>query len=187
MFYQGRHVGSVELSLSTAQADQLASVAKTRIFERTGIYLGLSLMLIFLVMHWQLVRPIEYLKHMSSRLANKELGEPIRLQRRDELGELAKSLESTRVALAQAFDSLEEKNREVEEYAEDLELRVAERTRELAESNARLSEVVDNLQRAQRELIEADRLASLGRMVAGIAHELNTPAGFLPDGRIHPA
>ncbi|MDP5240102.1 ATP-binding protein [Uliginosibacterium sp. 31-16] len=175
--YKDQVIGSVDIYMSTAQAAQRAEAARQQILTRTLIGLTLSLLLIFLVMHWQLVRPIEYLKSMSVRLAGKDLSEPIQLPRRDELGELARSLEATRVSLAQAFTDLEEKNREVEEYAEDLELRVAERTNELVASNARLSEVIDSLQRAQHDLIEADRLASLGRMVAGIAHELNTPLG----------
>lgn len=175
--YKDQVIGSVDIYMSTAQAAQRAEAAGRQILTRTLIGLTLSLLLIFLVMHWQLVRPIEYLKSMSGRLAGKDLSEPIHLPRRDELGELARSLEATRISLAQAFTDLEDKNREVEEYAEDLELRVAERTNELVASNARLSEVVDSLQRAQHDLIEADRLASLGRMVAGIAHELNTPLG----------
>lgn len=51
-----------------------------------------------------------------------------------------------------------------------LEARVAERTLELAAT-------VERLQRTQRELVEAEKLASLGALVAGVAHELNTPIG----------
>lgn len=60
---------------------------------------------------------------------------------------------------------------------EELESRVAARTHDLGESNAGLSEVIERLRRAQDELVRSERLASLGAMVAGIAHELNTPLG----------
>lgn len=60
---------------------------------------------------------------------------------------------------------------------EELESRVAARTCDLAESNAGLSDAIDRLRRAQDELVRSERLASLGAMVAGIAHELNTPLG----------
>lgn len=51
-----------------------------------------------------------------------------------------------------------------------LEERVALRTRELAQA-------LDVVQRAQDELVRTQRLSSLGAMVAGVAHELNTPIG----------
>lgn len=51
-----------------------------------------------------------------------------------------------------------------------LEQRVAERTAELLEANRRLAE-------EQERVVEAEKMASLGRMVAGFAHEVNTPIG----------
>ncbi|MBL8670359.1 MAG: PAS domain-containing protein, partial [Alphaproteobacteria bacterium] len=58
-----------------------------------------------------------------------------------------------------------------------LEVRVAERTREIEAANRELSQVVQTLRVAQDELVRAEKLASLGRVVAGVAHELNTPIG----------
>lgn len=58
-----------------------------------------------------------------------------------------------------------------------LETRVAERTQSLAEANQTLAQTVESLQRTQSELVHAETMASLGTMVAGISHELNTPIG----------
>ena len=58
-----------------------------------------------------------------------------------------------------------------------LEDRVTERTRDLGLANQELQESMQVLQRTQNELVQGEKLASLGRMVAGVAHELNTPIG----------
>lgn len=58
-----------------------------------------------------------------------------------------------------------------------LEQRVAERTSQYNEANQALQNLVERLELAQTELVQSEKLASLGSMVAGISHELNTPIG----------
>lgn len=59
----------------------------------------------------------------------------------------------------------------------ELEARVMHRTQLLEDANAALNETVHLLRHTQDELVRAETLASLGALVAGIAHELNTPLG----------
>jgi PAS domain S-box-containing protein len=66
---------------------------------------------------------------------------------------------------------------ELQRVNEKLEERVERRTAELRAANDELAGALDHLRRTQDELLRAEKLAALGRLVAGIAHELNTPIG----------
>lgn len=60
---------------------------------------------------------------------------------------------------------------------ETLESKVAQRTAQLEAANASLAKALEDLQRTQAELVRTAQLAGLGTLVAGVAHELNTPIG----------
>lgn len=60
-----------------------------------------------------------------------------------------------------------------------LENRVNIRTRELIESNQNLSRSIENQKAAQMQLVDTEKMASLGQLTAGIAHEINNPINFV--------
>jgi signal transduction histidine kinase len=60
-----------------------------------------------------------------------------------------------------------------------LETRIGERTREINFQNLVLSNTLEQLRSAQSELIESEKMVALGHLVAGIAHEINTPLGAI--------
>jgi two-component system NtrC family sensor kinase len=66
-----------------------------------------------------------------------------------------------------------------------LERAVHERTLRLEEQNAALNSALTQLQQAQGELVRQEKLASLGRLVAGVAHEINTPLGICVTATSH--
>ncbi|GAK57940.1 PAS/PAC sensor signal transduction histidine kinase [Candidatus Vecturithrix granuli] len=60
---------------------------------------------------------------------------------------------------------------------EELEQRVEERTAELQRTNLALQESLETLRRAQEQLIQSEKMAALGALVAGVSHEISTPIG----------
>lgn len=60
----------------------------------------------------------------------------------------------------------------------ELNERVNQRTAELLEANRALKESLDKLQRTQNQLVQSEKMASLGSLVAGVSHEINTPIGI---------
>jgi len=85
--------------------------------------------------------------------------------------------------LASEFDTmldlLRQRNEEILKAAAQLEEKVSERTRELANKNTDLEKTVKLLNETQRQLVLKEKLASVGEMAAGIAHEINNPTSVL--------
>lgn len=73
---------------------------------------------------------------------------------------------------------LKKVEREITLFNEQLEGKVAERTRSLSDANDQLGKAYDDLKQAQQTLVESEKMASLGSLVAGVAHEINTPIGI---------
>jgi len=74
--------------------------------------------------------------------------------------------------LRQSYVDIAHANAALKEANEGLEQRVNERTREL-------SEALKNLEESQAMLVQTEKMSSLGQMVAGIAHEINTPLAYV--------
>ncbi len=94
----------------------------------------------------------------------------------DRINTLKKEKEESQ---AQALEALQENERMVREQNVILERRVEERTSALQQSNNDLGIAIDDLQQTQAQLVDAEKMASLGQMTAGIAHELNNPINFV--------
>ncbi|HYO58172.1 sensor histidine kinase [Archangium sp.] len=83
--------------------------------------------------------------------------------------------EKQRLAKAEA----EASEREMRRYNALLEETVRQRTLELEQANARLTDSLRELQTTQSQLLFADRLATVGQLAAGVGHEINNPLAFI--------
>jgi len=95
--------------------------------------------------------------------------------------------------LETATQNLKTANEQLEDYNQTLEQKVEERTLQLKEKNSLLREqaiqlelTLKELQATQTQLIQTEKMSSLGQMVAGIAHEINNPINFIY-GNLTPA
>ncbi|MCF4967265.1 trifunctional serine/threonine-protein kinase/ATP-binding protein/sensor histidine kinase [Nostoc sp. CMAA1605] len=77
------------------------------------------------------------------------------------------------------YENLATANQRLEEQNHTLEQKVAQRTQELEEKNQYLQQTLLELQRTQTQLVQSEKMSSLGQMVAGIAHEINNPINFI--------
>lgn len=94
----------------------------------------------------------------------------------DRINTLKKEKEASQ---AEALRAAQENERIVTEQNVMLERKVKERTYELEQSNQDLNQALGDLKEAQAQLVEQEKMASLGQLTAGIAHEINNPINFV--------
>ena len=145
----------VELPRAEALEPLLESVMRTAAVLLAGLVLA-ALVAWFMVR--RMVGPIRLLQAGAARIGAGDLDSRIDVRTGDELELLADQFNTMAGQLRQSYAGLERK--------------VAERTKELHES-------LEELKAAQANLIQAEKMASLGQLTAGIAHEIKNPLNFV--------
>lgn len=77
------------------------------------------------------------------------------------------------------YNALRENERLIREQNENLEIKIEERTQELQIAYQSLESAMDELKEAQSQLVQSEKMASLGQLTAGVAHEINNPINFV--------
>jgi two-component system, NtrC family, sensor kinase len=147
-------LGVLDTNISLAKTDaQLAASTRSMLVYTAGAMLIVALLSWIFV--WRVVgEPIKALKSGTERLSQGDLGYQLQVQSHDEVGDLANSFNTMSLQLRSA-------NEEIVAWARTLEDRVDQKTREL--------------KRAHDHMLHVEKMASVGKMAAVVAHEINNP------------
>lgn len=165
-----QNFGQVFLAYDTTHVQQEMVLARNKFLLFSLLQVALTIGFVVFLAHL-LSRQFEAIAKGISQYSSGNFDYDIPVFARDETGRVAGFMNKMSRELAAIYG--------------DLESRVEKRTGELRASNKKLSQSIEELEKTREELIEKEKMASLAGLVAGVAHEINTPIGVCVTAASH--
>ncbi len=173
-----QHIGYVYLRMQLPSYNSnFLSLAKYNV--AVGVLIALIAFVTSLILRTRILTPINtFVKDIKTLTYNKEFNKPVATPKLMEMVPLATSVNNMLSRIYKQIDKYAEAEKEIKELNQSLEEKVVTRTQALRDSNQELLDALEQVHQYQSQVIQSEKMASLGQMVAGVAHEVNTPIGL---------
>jgi two-component system, NtrC family, sensor kinase len=174
---------SQSLTTTVLYSISMLEVAQWKLWKHLGLLflLGSSIVAIigFLIAQ-TITRHLQAVTKVAQQVtqeSNFHLQAPVTTE--DEVGILAIAFNQLIQQVKRLLAEQSEANQKLEVYNQTLEEKIEERTQALRQKNIVLKQTLQELRHTQSQLIQNEKMSSLGHLVAGIAHEINNPVNFI--------
>jgi signal transduction histidine kinase len=170
--------GSIQMGISTERIGKLMQETKRIAATIALIEMGLVAMFSF-ALGVYLTKQLKVLRTSAKKIAAGDLSHKIDIKTHDEVGEVSASFNKMIDSLKIANKKTEEYHQELIELNKSLEDKVQKRTHKIIEQKDKLESAYDQLKTTQKQLVQSEKMASIGQLAAGVAHEINNPVAFV--------
>lgn len=173
--YKGEQIGRLQVDANYQEIyDRLKQKAWVILFTQF-VKTMLAALAIVAIVYWFITRHIYKIEEYATDFTVKQIDQELMLdgnrKQKDELDELVNALNNMRLLVKNEFKLRLESEQQLSEFNHHLERKIQVRTQELENSLSQLKET-------QATLVQSEKMVALGQLVAGIAHEINTPLGI---------
>lgn len=168
----------IQIGVSTERIEQ--SIKQTRQLA-AGIAITEIVLVAFFsfILGIYLTRQLKTLQDAARDISAGNYTKKIDIKTNDEIGKVALAFNQMMSTLNLSNERTLSYQEELKELNKSLEERVDNRTRKTLEQKNKLESAYSQLQKTQMQLVESEKLASIGQLAAGVAHEINNPIGFV--------